>query len=136
MRKFLLALGGRLGVSLRRPALAALVLMALPACGGLWIYDHSTPRDPDGDGLFAAEERRYGTDPYDADTDGDGLYDDEELFDFETDPTRVDSDADGLWDGEEVFEWFTDPLHRDSDGDGVSDGREVERGRDPLRYGP
>lgn len=114
--------------------LLPLIMAVLPACGGLYIEDRATRTDRDGDGLLDSEERRYGTDIFDADTDGDGVYDDEEIIDFGTDPLHHDTDDDGLWDGEEIFEWYTDPLFWDSDGDGFSDGREVRTGRDPLVY--
>lgn len=117
--------------TLKTLALAAAFAL-LPACGGLYLHDSVTPHDQDGDGLTDEEEIRYGTDRWDADTDGDALYDDEEIFDLGTDPLAFDTDRDGLGDGDEVFVYYTDPLYRDSDGDGVSDGREVDRGTDPL----
>ena len=49
--------------------------------------------DTDGDGLYDGDEVNiYGTDPHLADTDGDGLNDDEE-YDLGTDP--LDPDTDG-----------------------------------------
>lgn len=111
----------------------ALGIFVLPGCG-VYILENVAPNDQDGDGLTDREEAQYGTDPYDADTDGDGLYDDEEIYDYGTDPLILDTDDDDLWDAEEVFDYFTDPLHWDSDGDGVSDGLEVQVGRDPLRF--
>lgn len=61
--------------------------------------------DPDNDGLATFEEERIGTDPFNPDTDGDGLLD-----------------------GEEVKIYGTDPLNRDTDGDTVNDGTEVATG--------
>jgi uncharacterized lipoprotein YbaY len=66
-----------------------------------------------------------------ADTDHDGLGDDEELATWLTDPEHPDSDADGLLDGEEV-RLGTDPNNTDSDADGLSDKVEVDNGTDPL----
>lgn len=83
------------------------------------------------------------------DTDGDGLEDGYEIWDFktkwntetedstETEPKYVqDSDGDGLPDGYEVFTLGTDPAvknedGKDSDGDGWSDVREYREGTDP-----
>ena len=49
-----------------------------------------------------------------------------------TDPLNADTDADGLGDEEEAATYRTDPLKADTDGDGVSDGDEVRNGTDPL----
>ncbi len=68
--------------------------------------------DSDHDGLTDVEEAKYGTDPHNPDTDGDGLSD-----------------------GVEVHIWFTDPLKKDTDGDGYSDGQEVMSGYNPLGPG-
>jgi hypothetical protein len=43
----------------------------------------------------------------------------------------LDSDGDGLYDDEEIVDYGTDPYDRDSDGDGVDDKTEVDRGTDP-----
>lgn len=64
--------------------------------------------DVDQDGLTNAEELAAGTDP----------------FDF-------DSDGDGLTDGEEVHLYGTNPLLRDTDGDGQDDAAELAAGTDP-----
>ncbi len=58
--------------------------------------------DLDGDGLTAAEEAELGTDPTEADSDGDGLDDGVEVDDHGTDPLVDDTDGDGYLDGEEV----------------------------------
>jgi hypothetical protein len=68
--------------------------------------------DFDRDGLTNAEEQQLGTDPYSADTDGDGLYD-----------------------RDEVSVWHTDPLNADSDGDSYLDGAEVSNGFNPRGEG-
>jgi hypothetical protein len=72
--------------------------------------------------------------PPPADSDGDGLPDDEEAR-LGTDPQVVDSDADGLSDREEVFVYGTDPLNPDTDGDTYKDGGEVQNGYDPKGPG-
>ncbi len=68
--------------------------------------------DSDNDGLTDAEEKTLGTDPFNPDTDGDGLFD-----------------------GEEVKVYKTDPLNPDTDGDGFKDGAEVKAGYDPKGPG-
>ena len=75
-------------------------------------------------------ESDYGTDPNNADTDGDGIVDGEEVY-VGTDPLNPDTDGDGLDDGEENL-MATDPLNPDSDGDGWLDGEETQQGTDPL----
>jgi ELWxxDGT repeat protein len=65
--------------------------------------------DSDLDGLDYAAETANGTDPFDA-----------------------DSDDDGLSDGAEVLTHGTDPLDEDTDGDSAGDGVEIAAGTDPL----
>ena len=89
--------------------------------------------DSDGDGLYDNEEPTYGTDPYDPDTDKDGLTDGQEVKQYKTNPLDPDSDIDGLKDGAEVLTYKTNPLDRDTDKGGVADGHEViEDNTDPL----
>ena len=89
--------------------------------------------DSDGDGLFDADELRLGTDPFNPDTDGDGLSDGDEVFRTKSDPLNPDTDFDGLKDGAEILAYRTDPLNPDTDGGGVSDGHEVmEDATNPL----
>jgi len=89
--------------------------------------------DSDGDGIPDWLELLIGTDPYNPDTDGDGLSDGEEFWIYFTDPLNPDTDYDGLSDGAEVHVYRTDPLNPDTDGGGVYDGHEVmEDGTDPL----
>jgi hypothetical protein len=65
------------------------------------------------------------------DTDADGISDDEEVLVTGTDPNNADSDGDGLVDGVEVNNRMN-PLDPDMDRDGVSDGQEVDQGTDPF----
>ena len=51
---------------------------------------------------------------------------------FHTDPFNPDTDNDGLLDGHEINFYDTDPLNPDTDGDGYSDGDEIHDGTDPL----
>ncbi|GKT32096.1 hypothetical protein ADUPG1_006335, partial [Aduncisulcus paluster] len=61
-----------------------------------------------------------------ADSDADGLPDDDELA-LGTDVNKPDSDGDGLSDYMENRKYLTDPLSSDSDGDGVLDNDWDER---------
>ena len=53
-----------------------------------------------------------------ADTDGDGILDDDEISIYGTDPDNVDTDGDGINDGEELVLWG-DNWDADFDGDGL-----------------
>jgi len=89
--------------------------------------------DSDGDGLPDTAEVDIGTDPFDPDTDKDGLSDGGEVNLHETDPLNPDTDMDALKDGAEVLTYGTNPLARDTDNGGVDDGHEViEDLTDPL----
>ncbi|MFH1037934.1 MAG: DNRLRE domain-containing protein [PVC group bacterium] len=119
----------------------------------VWV-DIDPYADDDGDGLINMQEAKNGTNPFNPDTDFDGVLDgeednngngmpdgdedyDEDGLSFEeeqehgTNPAWEDTDGDGLLDGGEI--WLgTDPLDDDSDDDGVSDGNEQEIRTDPL----
>lgn len=82
-------------------------------------------RDDDDDGLSNRAEMQLGLDPRRADTDRDGLADNEELTVHLSSPSQVDSDGDShgnqrLWDGAEIAAGLS-PVMRDSDGDGLDD---------------
>ena len=110
--------------------------------------------DEDHDGLQNGTEIKgavtgsgatYVLDPLDADTDGDGLMDGEEIYlgDFSvlyafvlsSNPRSMDSDSDGLSDADER-EVSLDPLGSDWDGDDLKDGVEVFAGFDPRARTP
>ncbi len=97
----------------------------------------SNADDPDQDGLNNAEERLYGTDPNNPDTDGDGYPDGEEVKNGYNPlgSGTLDSDNDGLPDPVER-KMGTDPFNPDTDGDGYSDGSEVAHGHNPLIPAP
>ena len=103
----------------------------------LTLHGFDLESDHDDDGLLTADEINvHGTDPYDSDTDSDGL---DDAFEVEsgTDPLVSDSDIDGLLDGAEVENFLTDPLNSDTDGDGLLDGQEVTiYGSNPLIFNP
>jgi hypothetical protein len=80
--------------------------------------------DSDGDGLADDDESTKGTDPFNKDSDRDGLSDFEEVITTLTDPLNPDTDFDSLTDGEEIKKYKSNPLKRDSDGGGVDDWHE------------
>ncbi|PKL82292.1 MAG: hypothetical protein CVV24_10880 [Ignavibacteriae bacterium HGW-Ignavibacteriae-3] len=101
---------------------------------GISFSNESLNTDKDHDGLTKREELALGTDPDNADTDGDGLKDGEEVNKYFTNPLKVDTDGDGLADGDEVMKYKTEPTKVDTDGDGLSDGDEVLKYKtDPLK---
>ena len=133
-------------------------------CGGCSGSGSGGPafRDDDGDGLRTQEEwdgellpdrrtagLRYifpSLDPYDPDTDSDGLNDGDEvrrsyynhygsqLIRRYTSPRLWDTDYDGYSDGLEVKYTRTDPTKPDTDGDGLSDRDEgVKYRTSPLK---
>jgi hypothetical protein len=109
--------------------------------------DQKPEDDPDKDGLDNLSELLIGTDPNEADSDGDGLKDGAETKtgkfvdsnDTGTDPLNVDSDGDTLEDGVEtgtgIFvsmnDTGTNPNSVDSDGDLISDIDELDLETDP-----
>jgi outer membrane protein OmpA-like peptidoglycan-associated protein len=99
-----------------------------------WFPAPAPPEDTDHDGLTDEQERRAGTDPEHADTDGDKISDGDEVKKYHTLPLRADTDGDGLTDGEEQLHYQTDPTKFDTDQDGLSDGEEISKyNTDPLR---
>ncbi|WP_161629773.1 RHS repeat protein [Desulfogranum japonicum] len=84
--------------------------------------DIPTNLDSDGDSITDRDERdTYGTSPYAADTDQDGIDDGEELT-YWGDAWNADSDVDGV----------INLLDQDADNDGITDGLEKEAGTDPA----
>ena len=90
--------------------------------------------DTDGDGLYDVDEIALGTDVNNADTDGDGFWDGHETSVTHTDPLNADSDSDGLNDYLEAHDFLTNANNPDTDGDGLTDGQEYhDYATDPLR---
>lgn len=99
-------------------------------------------KDQDGDGLYARDEFAYRTSDTEADTDGDGLTDYEEVREgwsvgdigvppypqrVYPDPRRPDTDGDSVSDADEMTAG-TDPRNADTDGEGILDSQDP----DPL----
>jgi hypothetical protein len=113
-------------------------LTAMLSVGAVGIASART--DSDGDGLYNDDETSiYHTNPNIADTDRDGTDDGEEVY-LGTNPLAPDApaagsdrDGDGLLDVDESKTYGTNPDVSDTDGDGVGDGDEVERGTDPVK---
>ena len=72
----------------------------------------TTSADSDGDYLTDDVEPTYGTDPFNIDTDGDGIDDGWEVNPNGpgTNPLLWDTDGDGFSDGQEVYGSHTNPL--------------------------
>jgi hypothetical protein len=85
--------------------------------------------DEDNDGVNNWDEFENGTDPTKADTDGDGLWDGEEI----TGERNFDVTAEERPLGIQIPDTFepTDPLKQDTDGDGYTDYLELVKGTDP-----
>ncbi len=107
-----------------------------------------SPHPPAGTAISVSIESNYGgaaytfTAPGIPDSDGDGLYDNEEdvngngvVDPGETDPLNADSDGDGINDYDEIFLYHSNPTKPDSDNDGASDGTETDFGSNPNDNG-
>ena len=78
-------------------------------------------------------ELKIGTDPFNVDSDNDGLSDGDEVKIYGTNPLNPDTDMDGLDDGDEGYNGtfyknygiYFDPFSPDTDGNGVLDGDEL-----------
>jgi len=66
------------------------------------LFEKSRETDSDLDGLSNEEEKKFGTDPNNSDTDGDGINDKAEVEKFHSNPLKKDTDGDGFEDGYEV----------------------------------
>lgn len=70
---------------------------------GLKVPELDPNEDEDKDGIINKDEEKLGTNPYQKDTDVDGLDDYAEIYIYGTDPLNPDTDGDGINDGYEVF---------------------------------
>jgi hypothetical protein len=96
--------------------------MTIPFCIG-WCDDSVPWFDNDSDGLPDSWEYMMGLNPYDADSDGDGIEDWQE-----------DTDGDGMINHDEWI-YSTNAIDPDTDHDGVWDWQEVQQGSDPNDAG-
>jgi len=87
--------------------------------------------DSDRDGLTDREELQYDTDPYNPDTNGDGILDGTAIR-LGISATSLDTDGDGLTNAQE-YAMGTNPLVADTDRDGVPDGQDAFP-LDPTRW--
>jgi hypothetical protein len=88
--------------------------------------------DTDNDGVPDDEEKHASSDPRSADTDGDTLTDNLEWNVLYSDPTNADTDGDGTQDGFEFIAYRTSPTLADTDGDQINDTDEIlARNRSP-----
>ena len=98
----------------------------------VYSLDMNWTNDADLDGLTDAQEAIYDTNATNPDTDGDGIWDKDEIFTYQTNPKSTDSDGDTIDDYQEVFVYHTNPNSSDSDGDTIGDAQEIQNGDDPT----
>jgi hypothetical protein len=137
----LLEMPGLYSYRLREKSLAGTnYFISLPSASAF--IDYASQIDSDSDGLLDAEELNiYFTDPYNFDTDSDGMGDGWEILEH-LNPLSPDTDYDGMPDLWETA-YGTDPRSNDAasdlDGDGFSNLNEYQNGtdpRDPLSHPP
>lgn len=88
--------------------------------------------DTDGDGLSDAMENALTLDPRTDDTDADLVPDPDEIELHRSDPADQDTDRDGFSDYLEITGFKTSPILADTDGDQLTDDEEIlERNRNP-----
>jgi len=104
-------------------------LPVAPAISPL-VANEAVALDPDADGLSTAEEFRLGTDPYNRDTNRDGIPDG--MVGAGATPAGNDADGDGIPNAVELAVGL-DPLKPDTDLDGFPDGADLFP-LDPTRW--
>ena len=89
--------------------------------------------DPDYDGLVNLQEYLAGTDPTNPDSDGDYVYDGDEVITYGTSPVNPDTDGDGMPDYELFYglDPLVDDASGDLDGDGLTNIEEITLGSYP-----
>lgn len=108
------------------------------APGTRWDWDGDGIEDTHEEYLAKIDPTESGClDPYNSDSDGDGLPDGDELDIYNTAACRPDTDDDQMPDRYEAVDHscldpLTDDRSDDSDGDGLTNGAEFARGIDPC----
>ena len=122
------------GVALKYIAAILVAFAAIAGAVAIYYGTVQAQADSDNDGLTNQQEAELGTNPNDPDSDNDGLSDGDEVNEYETSPLEYDTDGDGLGDGDEILKYGTDPKDLDTDDDGIQDGLEVmSYGTDPTK---
>lgn len=116
------AMGGLMGAALRGDTTLLVWGGSSSPANGFALGYSTGGDDPDGDGLKTAEELILGTDPFDADTNDDGISDGAAAAAGQS-STNPDMDGDGVTNGVER-EQGTDPFRSDSDNDETDDGED------------
>jgi hypothetical protein len=117
------------------PVLALVLLAAIAlALIASAVWNRLSNPDPEQQNPVAVVSPSASLPEIQGDSDQDGLSDQQEIL-LGTDPVNADTDGDGLLDGEEVLMHGTNPVAIDSDGDGSADGAEVALGSSPADPG-
>jgi len=90
-----------------------------------WVTSDPFDPDSDGDGLSDAQEANLRFDPRDADGDDDQLNDFQEFNEIFSDGMKQDTDGDSLDDSLEYNFFRSSPVEKDTDGDQILDGTEI-----------
>jgi hypothetical protein len=93
-----------------------------------WVTSDPYVADSDGDGLADAQESNLRLDPRDRDTDDDQLNDFQEFNEIFSDSANQDTDGDTLDDSLEFNFFHSSPVERDTDGDQILDNVEIVLG--------
>ena len=102
-------------------------------------YAAAACADSDNDGITDGEEWLGGISSTTDDSDGDGLPDYLERTVYHTDPYNPDTDGDGMndaWEVAHALDPFADDASADADNDGISNLAECENGLDPQVADP
>ena len=90
----------------------------------------------DGDEVYGVNEYNVATNPFDPDTDHDGLADNEVIL-YHTNPTLIDTDGDRLSDYSEAIVYRTkhvDPRNPNTDGNNSADGDTLTDYQEIIQY--